>query len=79
MLFIRSDETKMNRFGSEGNSEFEKDKIQILHNHVQGTFKHGGGRLLLWGCITSLGIGEACMNDEIDIYSGVKKECDLKG
>ena len=58
---IWSDETKINRFGSDGLQwVWKKPKAPLLDCHVQGTFKHGGGSLMLWGCMTSLGIGQAC-------------------
>ena len=54
---IWSDETKINRFGSDGLQwVWKKPKAPLLDCHVQGTFKHGGGSLMLWGCMTSLGI-----------------------
>lgn len=55
---IFSDESKFNLYGSDGiqycrrgpNEEFEA-------RNVQQRLKHGGGRIMVWGCITSKGFG----------------------
>ncbi len=54
-----SDETKINLFGSEGvkrvwrqPSEEYKDKC------VLPTVKHGGGSVMVWGCMSAAGTGE---------------------
>ncbi|KAG1386605.1 hypothetical protein G6F58_013801 [Rhizopus delemar] len=39
------------------------DRLQP--HHIDVTVKHGGGGLMLWGCITSEGPGYACQ-----IYNG---------
>jgi transposase len=55
---IFSDETKINRFGSDGITwTWYKDGQTP---QVKETTKHGGGHLMLWGCITSRGIGYMC-------------------
>lgn len=53
------DETKINLFGSDGvkdvwrqSAEEYKDKCLLP------TVKHGGGRAIVWGCMSAAGIGE---------------------
>ena len=58
---IWSDETKINRLGSDGLKwTWRKPQHAIQDYHVQGTFKHGGGSLMFWGCMTWNGAGQAC-------------------
>lgn len=55
---IWSDETKINRFGSDGRVWCWKHTGEILSNRTtQATVKHGGGSLMVWGCMTAHGIG----------------------
>lgn len=35
----------------------------LQDHHIQGTYKHGGGSLMLWGCMTWNGTGQACKID----------------
>ncbi|EIE79977.1 hypothetical protein RO3G_04682 [Rhizopus delemar RA 99-880] len=63
---IFSDETKINIWGSDGCKYYWKRKCDRLQpHHIDVTVKHGGGGLMLWGCITSEGPGYACQ-----IYNG---------
>ena len=63
---VWSDETKTIRFGSDGTPvDLERPKTQILDNHVQCTFKHRGGRLMLCRFITSLRNGQTCKVERI--------------
>ena len=58
---IFSDETKINRWGSDGAQitwEHKDDPLQP-HNY-QTRLKGGGGSMMVWGCMTSLGVGYAC-------------------
>ena len=58
---IWSDETKIIRMGSDGLKwTWRKPQHAIQDYHVQGTFKHGGGSLMFWGCMTRIGVGQAC-------------------
>src|SRR3954470_4711683 len=52
---IWSDETKINRLGSDGRKWAWKKRgdNQLADRHVQGTVKFGGGSLMLWGCMTA--------------------------
>ena len=55
---IWSDETKINRFGSDGRRyAWKRDDEPLRPRHVEMTVKHGGGSLMVWGCITSRGVG----------------------
>lgn len=63
---IFSDETKINRFNSDGRTWFWSRDPNSLNDHsVQQTVKHGGGGIMLWGCMTSNGVGYACKIDNI--------------
>ncbi len=55
---VFSDETKINRFGSDGCEwAWFRDKEGLQKRNVKQTVKHGGGGLMLWGCITVDGVG----------------------
>ena len=61
---IFSDETKINRIGSDGPEYCWKfPGTALLPQHVQTTVKHGGGSLMMWGCMTARGIGFSCRID----------------
>ncbi|EIE82035.1 hypothetical protein RO3G_06740 [Rhizopus delemar RA 99-880] len=58
---IFSDETKINVWGADGIRYYWKQVDQPWRSfHVNQTMKHGGGSVMLWGCITSRGPGYAC-------------------
>jgi transposase len=58
---VWSDETKINRLGSDGREWVWKRRgSAITEQHVQGTVKFGGGSLMMWGCMTAQGVGYAC-------------------
>jgi len=55
---IWSDETKINRFSSDGRKWCWKSPGKELQpNHVQPTVKFGGGSIMVWGCMTARGPG----------------------
>ena len=57
---IWSDETKINRLGSDGCEwVWKKTGEQLSERHVQETVKFGGGSLMMWGCMTAQGVGFA--------------------
>lgn len=61
---IFTDETKINRAGSDGLKWAWKKAGQGISNaEVASTLKFGGGSLMLWGCMTSKGVGFACRID----------------
>jgi hypothetical protein len=55
---IWSDETKINRIGSDGRMYVWKKRGGPLQDkEVQGTVKFGGGSLMVWGCMGRNGVG----------------------
>jgi transposase len=61
---VFSDETKINRLGSDGRKWVWKQKGAALTSRlVQGTVKFGGGSIMLWGCMTAFGVGHSCRID----------------
>ncbi|KAE8214828.1 hypothetical protein CF319_g9065 [Tilletia indica] len=55
---IWSDETKINRFGSDGRKWVWVPKGSALTNReVTPTHKFGGGGVMVWGCITASSVG----------------------
>lgn len=55
---VWSDETKIDRFGSDGKMyAWKRDSEPLLTRHVQQTVKHGGGNIKLWSCISWSGVG----------------------
>jgi transposase len=62
---IWSDETKINRLGSDGRKWIWKKKgdNRLTDRHIQGTVKFGGGNLMIWGCMSAEGVGYACRID----------------
>lgn len=55
---IWSDETKINRIGSDGQEYvWKKAGEGLIDREVKGTVKHGGGSLMVWGCIGWNGVG----------------------
>ena len=61
---VFSDETKINRLGSGGRHWVWKRSSSVLKpQQVQGTVKFGGGSIMLWGCMTTKGVGYSCRID----------------
>ena len=75
---IWSDETKINRFGSDGRKyAWKRDDEPIQPRHVQRTVKHGGGSIKLWSCITYEGVGYIVKIDTIldqHLYKNILKD-----
>jgi transposase len=65
---IWSDETKVNRFCSDGCLwAWIRDGEELQPRHVKQTVKHGGGSIMMWGCMTWHGIGYCCrINGKMD-------------
>ena len=56
---IWSDETKINRIGSDGKQRvWEQVGEGLIEREVQGTVKFGGGNIMVWGCMGWNGVGE---------------------
>lgn len=68
---IWSDETKINRFSSDGRSwSWIREGGSLQTHHVKETVKYGGGSIMIWGCMTWDGPGFLCkisgtMNGEL--------------
>ena len=68
---VFSDETKVNRFGADGQKWcWKKPGSSLQPNHVKPTIKHGGGSMMVWGCMTAQGVGnlvkiEATMDSKL--------------
>jgi len=61
---VWSDETKINRLGSDGRKWVWKRPGESLNDRlVKGTVKFGGGSLMMWGCMLWDGVGYACKID----------------
>ena len=58
---IWSDETKICRFSSDGRSWcWVRDSRERNSRTVNQTRKHGGGSIMIWGCMTARGVGYMC-------------------
>jgi hypothetical protein len=56
---IWSDETKINRFGSDGQEYVWKQKGEgLIEREIKGTVKFGGGNIMVWGCMGWNGVGQ---------------------
>ena len=61
---IWSDETKICRFNPHPRKwTWIRDGEGLQPRHVKQTVKHGGGSLMMWGCMTWRGPGFACKID----------------
>lgn len=58
---VFSDETKINIWGSNGCTYYWTQPDSPLRaNHINVTVKHGGGSLMMWGCMAYRGVGYGC-------------------
>ncbi len=75
---IFSDESKINRFNSDGRSwGWFRDVKHLEERNVKSTIKHGGGGLMVWGCMTSKGVGDLCkINGKMDqhLYKSILED-----
>jgi transposase InsO family protein len=61
---IFSDESKFNLFGSDGLQYCWRKGGQALDpRYTQKQVKHGGGKVMVWGCISPHGVGRLCRID----------------
>jgi hypothetical protein len=71
---VWSDETKINRLGSDGKKWVWKRPGEGLSDRlVEGTVKFGGGSLMMWGCMLWEGPGFACKMDG-DLYIKIMQD-----
>jgi len=75
---IWSDETKINRLGSDGEQWVWKKPGGVLtDDQVKGTVKFGGGSLMFWGCMTAQGVGYGCQIEgrmDAEMYTNILDE-----
>ena len=71
---IFSDESKFNILGPDGNKKvWRKANKELDPKNMRGTVKHGGGSVLVWGCMAASGVGKLVMIDGImNQYSYLK-------
>lgn len=56
---IFSDESKYNLFGSDGRRMvWRKKNTEMQPQNLVPTVKHGGGSLMVWGCMSAAGVGK---------------------
>jgi transposase len=79
---VWSDETKINRLGSDGRKwAWKKPGEGLSDRLVEGTLKFGGGSVMVWGCMMWDGVGFACKIDgrmDGELYVKILEE-DLQG
>lgn len=63
---IFSDESKFNVFSSDGRGKvWRKPNEQLKTQNLCATVKHGGGNVLVWGCMSASGVGNLVVIDGI--------------
>jgi len=63
---IFSDESKFNVFGSDGRSfVWRQANTEMEVKNLRATVKHGGGSIMIWGCMAAGGTGNLVFIDEI--------------
>ncbi|GFW68815.1 transposable element Tc1 transposase [Trichonephila clavipes] len=63
---IFSDESKFNIFGSDGRRMvWRKPNTSHHPKHTIPTMKHGGGSVMVWGCMAASGVGKLVFIDRI--------------
>ena len=78
MKVIWSDETKINRIGSDGQSYIWRNGRNLIQDdEVSPSLKFCGGSQMLWGCFTAKGVGCACQihgNLDSDLYVAILED-----
>ncbi len=73
-----SDETKINVFGTDGfKTVWHRKGEEYKEKCMVPTVKHGGGSVLMWGCMSAAGVGELHFIDGImnsQTYCSILKE-----
>lgn len=63
---IFSDESKFNLFGSDGKKcVWRKKNTALDRKNMKATVKHGGGHVMVWGCMAASGTGKMAIIDGI--------------
>lgn len=79
---IFSDESKFNLFGSDGRQWcWRRSGHEYDDAYVQKKVKHGGGNIMVWGCVTSKGIGRLHRIDgkmDAEMYTGILQKSLLR-
>src|SRR5580700_3442428 len=77
-VVVYSDETKINRLGSDGREWVYKFPGEGLTDRlVKETVKFGGGSVMVWGCMVWEGVGYACKIDgrmDAELYTQILEE-----
>ena len=77
-LVIWSDESKINRLGSDGRKWcWKKTGSDLNSNCIEPTVKFGGGSLMIWGCMTAFGPGYLARIDgglDAELYCKILQE-----
>ncbi len=69
-LVLWSDETKINLFGSDGVKHvWQQPGEEYKDKYVLPTVKHGGGSVMVWGCMSAASTGE------LQFIEGTMKVC----
>lgn len=75
---IWSDESKFNLFGPDGHGRvWRKPKEALNPKNTIKTVKHGGGGIMVWGCMAASGVGNMVIIDGImdhKVYLNILKE-----
>jgi len=75
---VWSDESKINRMGSDGRAwVWKKPGSALKDQYVSGTVKFGGGSLMVWGCMTPQGVGHMCKIDgrmDAELYTTILQD-----
>ncbi len=73
-----SDESKVNLFGSDGVQHvWWRPGEEYQENCALPTVKHGGGSIMVWGCMSAAGTGELCFiegNMDSNMYCDILKQ-----
>lgn len=75
---VWSDETKINRFNSDGRQwTWIRPNENLQNHHCKLTVKHGGGNIMLWSAITYAGVGWICRisgNMDMTLYKEILED-----